>query len=203
MLLHGWERHQTQFHALGLALISAGYSVIIIQPPGHRGVKGERSSPAHFARALTAVIEDIGPPQLVVGHSMGGLAALLAGNQGASISCLATVGAPSDMATKIKEIANRLRLLPRACDFMNQAIEGFANLPVSQTSVACFSSSFCDGLLIMHDETDRQVAPSNVDVISSKWPSAETFTTRNLGHNRILQSVNVHDEILKLACRNL
>lgn len=196
VLLHGWEGHHSQFHPLGLALRQAGWRVALIEPPGHRGLAGERSSPVHFANALKDVLDDIGGAELVVGHSMGGLAALLAASQGANIQRLVSISAPSDAASSITTIADWLKIGLRARRHMNQAIEEFAGLPIADVDVEHMNFDWGNRLWIVHDQQDRHVNIRHAERIWRTWPRAHRITTHNLGHSRILCDRQLVEELV-------
>ncbi|HET7930674.1 MAG TPA: alpha/beta fold hydrolase, partial [Rhodanobacteraceae bacterium] len=78
LLAHGWSSYALRFLPWVRALCAAGYAVIAFDQPGHGRSDGGRCTLACFARTLRAVGERHGPFDAIVGHSMGGAAAMLA-----------------------------------------------------------------------------------------------------------------------------
>ena len=108
LLIHGWEGHHSQLHSIGSALLRKGFDVVMVDPPAHGDAAGDRASPQHFADTLKAVEKLVGPIQLLIGHSMGGLAATLAINQGLAVPYLVTVSTPADAGSTITGVADWL-----------------------------------------------------------------------------------------------
>ena len=107
MLIAGWEGHYTQFSALVPALHRAGWTVVTVDPPGHGTAEGRYSNPALFARALHVAATELGTPDVLIGHSMGGIAAMLAVHQGLNARQLVTVATPDAVAGPIDRFAGR------------------------------------------------------------------------------------------------
>ncbi len=77
MLVHGWESRAARLAVWVEPLLAAGFEVVAFDGPAHGDSAGRRANPMVFARAMGAVVERTGPVTACVGHSMGGLAALL------------------------------------------------------------------------------------------------------------------------------
>ena len=84
VLLHGYGEHSGLYHRLAVALNLAGYDVWALDHIGHGLTAGERgffpsvSALAENARALIRVVErSADRPLVLVGHSLGGVAASL------------------------------------------------------------------------------------------------------------------------------
>jgi pimeloyl-ACP methyl ester carboxylesterase len=74
LILHGWGSHAARFTTMVRALTDRGWRVLAPDAPGHGESHGSTSSLPQFIGALDAVIEQLGPVQALVGHSMGSLA---------------------------------------------------------------------------------------------------------------------------------
>lgn len=83
LLAHGWSSYALRFLPWVRALREAGYAVIAFDQPGHGRSDAGRCTLACFVRTLHHVADHFGPLVAMVGHSMGGTAAMLALADGA------------------------------------------------------------------------------------------------------------------------
>lgn len=199
LLIHGWEGHHTQLHALAGTLLKNGYSAVMVDPPAHGDAGGERASPQHFADALKSAANTVEPIRLLIGHSMGGLAATLAVSQGLQVSHLVTIAAPADVASTIDGLADWLKLSRAAQRHMRNRIEDFAGIPIAQVNTSATLAGYRGQLLITHDQNDRRVPVQHATRIRNSCPGAQLFLTSGLGHTRLLEDRTLCDEILSFA----
>ena len=77
VILHGWGSHAPRFVPLVEALVGDGWRVLAPDAPGHGQSTGKLSSLPQFITALDAIGLRFGPPDAVIGHSLGALAIAL------------------------------------------------------------------------------------------------------------------------------
>jgi len=77
VILHGWGSHAPRFVPLVEALVDDGWRVLAPDAPGHGQSTGKLSSLPQFITALDAIGLRFGPPDAVIGHSLGALAIAL------------------------------------------------------------------------------------------------------------------------------
>ena len=82
LCVHGWGGHAAQMTPFVEPLLRAGYRVVAFDAPAHGASGGKVSDPIAFARAIDAVAQAVGPISVVIGHSLGAAAALLATRDG-------------------------------------------------------------------------------------------------------------------------
>ena len=76
MLLHGWGGSANDMLPLAWAFARVGWRSVVFDMPGHgRAPRGE-SSLVEFLRAMRLVAGALGDPEIIVGHSFGGAAAV-------------------------------------------------------------------------------------------------------------------------------
>jgi pimeloyl-ACP methyl ester carboxylesterase len=54
-------------------------------------------------------------------------------------------------------------------------------------------------LLVVHDESDREVPFEAGATLASAWPGARLIKTQGLGHQRILRDPNVVDAVVRFV----
>jgi pimeloyl-ACP methyl ester carboxylesterase len=95
--LHGWGRSGADFAAVGHELAARGVGSLALDLPGF----GASPAPVlaggarHYAALLVPVLEEIGGPLVLVGHSFGGrVATVIAATHPALVSGVVLTGAP-------------------------------------------------------------------------------------------------------------
>src|SRR5262245_15435923 len=78
VLVHGWQGGASPLVTLAESLRAAGFRVALFDMPAHGEAAGWSTSGVEFLAILERVAAELGPLHAVVGHSLGGTAALLA-----------------------------------------------------------------------------------------------------------------------------
>jgi pimeloyl-ACP methyl ester carboxylesterase len=73
IILHGWGSSAARFTLMTEALQARGWRVLVPDAPGHGASPGNSSSLPQFIAALDAIAVRFGPPQALIGHSLGAL----------------------------------------------------------------------------------------------------------------------------------
>ena len=76
MLLHGWGGSANDMLPLAWAFARAGWRSVVFDMPGHGRSPRRESSLVEFLRAMRLVAGALGDPEIIVGHSFGGAAAV-------------------------------------------------------------------------------------------------------------------------------
>lgn len=82
LVVHGWTSEASFMMALAEPLRRSGYRVVLVDCPAHGRTREEQTTLIACARAVVEVVDILGPFDAVVAHSMGALAALMAGAGG-------------------------------------------------------------------------------------------------------------------------
>jgi pimeloyl-ACP methyl ester carboxylesterase len=200
VLVHGWEGRGAQLGAFVAPLVERGLRVVTFDAPGHGDAPLRRASVVEHARALLAVVERLGGEvHAVIGHSVGGAAALLATRLGLRAKRLALVAPPTSPARFAAGFARILGIDARVHAGMLLRLERRYGIAVADLDVRRDSASFGGELLVVHDEDDRVVPWSDGAAIASAAKNARLVTTRGLGHGRVLEAPAVVDEVTAFA----
>ncbi|HLU12678.1 MAG TPA: hypothetical protein VKZ64_01850, partial [Arenimonas sp.] len=186
LAMHGWEGRPSQFAALLPALLAAGRQVIAPygpeHQPGHRGF-------AHvlvFRQFLLEAAAELRGVESVIGHSMGGAAALLALRDGLSAERVLTLAAPSALAHSLLRSARGLSLTPRAHRRFRRLVDERVGLPARQIDVAPQVAGLPVPAMLVHDHDDGVVPVSEARRLRAALPNARLLLTRGLRHGRVL-----------------
>jgi pimeloyl-ACP methyl ester carboxylesterase len=194
-LLHGWGGRGASCASFVEPLIEAGFTAVAIDAPGHGESPAPRTSILHFAAALSAVVESVGPARALVGHSLGGAASSFAMRRGLASDRVVFVGAPAQPAEFFDVFLGRLGIPERLHAPIRAGVErdygfGWDDLRVAAPEKAPFGGADVPALVV-HDVDDAEVDYTNAGRIADAWPGAELVTTHGLGHHRVLRDRDV------------
>lgn len=199
VFIHGWAGHGIQFHRYFDGLIKAGFSVLTFDHVGHGKSDGNESSYFEFTDAVTRFIDQQRnlPIQAIVAHSFGASAV---------INCLFK----TQMNIKTILIAPALSLrnlleetfdrygVPLAIfkaylkDLEKKLGHEFAT-ENPKDLIKCISSD----MLIVHDTNDKAISYEESWKASLLQNNIRLYSTRGLGHIRILKDKQLIKEMVK------
>lgn len=201
LLAHGWDARASQFAPLVRELVSEGFRVVAFDAPAHGGSAGRRTYLVDWLRAFEALQQRYGAFEATIGHSFGGLAALVGVAGGLRSARLATIAAPADAAALLTQfqaalgysdaVSRRMRELFASRYFPGEP-DPFAWLSSVRRPVPAGVP-----LLIVHDRGDRLVPFAEAQRIAAAHPGARLVETSGLGHNRLLAADPVLDALLE------
>ncbi|WP_287815083.1 alpha/beta hydrolase [Pseudomonas sp.] len=196
LLMHGWEGRPTQFAVLTEALLLAGYSVVALEGPGHGRSRGSQAHVVLFAHALLEAAAELPPLRAVIGHSMGGAAALLASQWGLRAEALVTIAAPARILGMLRHFAAHVGLPARARSAFIRQVEGIVGLPAAQLDVSRYQLEMPG--LVVHAENDPLVPVAEARAIHQAWFDSRLLVVPDGGHQRLLADPGVIEAVLGL-----
>ncbi|MBA3497490.1 MAG: alpha/beta fold hydrolase [Gemmatimonadales bacterium] len=194
MLVHGWGSRAGRFSAMAGALAGAGFRVVAYDGPAHGRSTGRFASLPEFARALRAVGDIVGPVYGLVGHSLGGAAALLALRDGLAAERVVLLAAPADVTRFLTGLADQLRLSPTTRAAMRRNLETRLRMRWDELHLPTIARSLRPTALLLHDRDDPEVPYGDGEEIADAWPGARLVATSGLGHRAILRDPAVIEE---------
>ncbi|MGD9573326.1 MAG: alpha/beta fold hydrolase [Thermoleophilia bacterium] len=199
LLVHGWWSHAGRFATLAEAAATEGAEVIAFDAPGHGRSSGWRASMPEFARSLRAVAEAVGPVDAVIGHSLGGAAALFAMTRGLRVRRAVTIAAPADV-TGWADLFRDALDLPAPIDArMRRNLERRLALGWHELDVPAQLHTLDVPGLVVHDRGDPDIAFAEGELLARAWPGARFLSTEGLGHRAVLRDPGVVRDVLAFA----
>jgi pimeloyl-ACP methyl ester carboxylesterase len=189
VLAHGWNGRASQFATLVRELIAERYRVVAFDAPAHGDSAGRSTYLVDWRDVLGALQERYGRFEAIVGHSFGGLAALVSTAGGIETERVVTVAAPAAAETLLTQFQSTLRYPDRTSDALAQL---FARryFPGDADPFAWLSAVRRPlpgtPLLVIHDDADRRVPFTEASRIADANPGSRLLSTSGYGHNRIL-----------------
>ncbi|WP_271411696.1 alpha/beta hydrolase [Pseudomonas sp. Q1-7] len=199
LLMHGWEGRPTQFAALIVALVEAGYGVVALDGPAHGRSPGREANVVLFARALLEAAGELPPLHAVIGHSMGGASAMLASQMGLRAKALVSISAPSRILGPIRSFASFMGLPPKARAHFVSQVEHHAGIPAAHLDVQRYQMDIPG--LVVHAEDDPLVPAADAQVIHDAWFDSQLLRLERGGHQRLLADGRLVKAVLALLAQ--
>lgn len=202
VMAHGWGSTHGKMVPVAEPLLRAGHPVFLFDIRHH----GD-SPPApfvtvrHFRDDITAAageMKELFPdrPIVLVGHSMGGSAGVLAATSGAPLHGLVTIGSPADLWQVWAHHLDEKRL-PGA--FIVRLLQPFwrrrVGVPFRTLRPEEKARELGIPLLVIHGELDESVTVSHARVLAEANGTA-AFIMEEEDHNRLLENPELHGRLL-------
>jgi pimeloyl-ACP methyl ester carboxylesterase len=186
LLVHGFEGNRAQFGAIIEALVERGYSAVALDVPAHGESAGDELTAVKFIAAIERTLTRLGPVHAVIGHSMGGAMSLFSVAHSGGAGRVALISAPSSLKRELLRFASAVGLSERGSRAFIASVEAHVGRPAADFDVRHIVGKVDLPLLLIHDQTDRQVPVLEASRNARMLGGAELLVTRGLGHNRLL-----------------
>lgn len=197
LLAHGWSSYALRFLPWVHALRKAGYAVVAFDQPGHGRSDEGRCTLACFARTLCTIAEQSGPFNAIVGHSMGGTAAMLALADGAVASRMVLISPAADPDAATARFARKVGLVGGIVPRIQRHLEVQTGVTVRELTAHLRVPALAVPALVIHDLADTEVPWEEGESYARLWPGARLLSTTGLGHSRIVNDAATIDAGLR------
>ncbi len=214
ILAHGWSNNSNQMLPVARALHSTGFAVLLYDARGH-GVSGKDGpiTIAKFAEDVIAAIgylearSDVDATRLgVVGHSMGGSAAILAASADPRIRVVISSSAFADPTALTLDFM-RVFHIPRYpfLQLISYFIERWLGSTMSAVAPLNRVGEITVPLLLLHGDSDRFIPPLNMDLLYERGDQryAKRAMIRGRGHSDILRDPVYSSQIVTFLSKHL
>lgn len=192
LIAHGWTSEASFMAVIAEQLRRAGFRVVAFDQPAHGKSARMEASLIDCARALRQVADALGPIEFAVTHSMGGLAALLAGVGGSPIgppypfARYVLIASPNRFKTVTDEFAHEVGLAAEARRAFERHIERISHRELASFTAADLLATMRRPALVIHARDDSEVAFAHAEEIAARCPLAELQAIEAGGHRTIL-----------------
>ncbi len=205
LLVHGWGTNSSGPLQLAPSLVAEGHAVVALDVRGHgRSDSGDFVSLRHFRDDVSRTVEVLkrrfpDAKIVVVGHSMGGAAALLVSADGGPIDRLAMIAAPYDIydATRIWLAQRKLPGGPVIAVF-RLLWRRRIGVPYDRIHPGGRAADVRIPFLVVQPDGDRQV-PIREGQRLAKALGGEAHIIENSGHSDVLARPEVHAMIARFV----
>lgn len=193
LLVHGWEGTSAQLAPWGRALAGRGFRATALDLPAHGRSSGRRTNLVEIAGVIERIAEQLGgAPEVVVAHSLGAAATVIALARGLGVRRALLVAPPAELEPFADLFASWLGLDARVRARLQERIEDTIGAEWAKISPVRLARQLgVVPALVVHDERDREVPIAHGRALAAAWPGARLLETRGLGHNRILAAPEV------------
>ena len=184
LLVHGWESNASRWEPMFPYLQKSGSTILAIDGPAHGLSSGVECNVPQYADFINTVFQKY-EPQILIGHSLGGLTCLYFQHQfkATSLQKIVLLGSPSDLVVIIQNYANLLSLNKKVIQLMYAYfLQRFKINPTEFTGTNLASTLSVLGIL-SHDTDDKAVHFSESKKIALGWKKATFIETKGLGHS--------------------
>jgi pimeloyl-ACP methyl ester carboxylesterase len=199
LLLHGWESNSGRWRNYVKALHKSGFTVYAIDAPASGKSGGKQLNALLFSEAVATFTREVAAPYMVVGHSLGGAAAVFSSAMldAPAPQKMVLLGVFAESTRVIHDFAALLALTDTVVEAIFKTVERRTGLPMQGYSVVQKVATLrqVQGLVI-HD-TDDNVAPlAEGALIADSW-GADFIQTSGFGHR--LQDKSVVQAVVAFA----
>ena len=194
MLLHGWGGSANDMLPLARAFAGAGWRSVVFDMPGHGRSTQRESSLVEFLRAMRLVAGALGTPEIVVGHSFGGAAAVFGITElGLPVRAAVLFSPAPGPAYYVDRFVRAVGLPAERTDGMVRQLVERVGRPMESLDAVVAARSTDVPALIVHDPRDREVSFEFAKQMQEAWRGSRLMPAPSLGHKRILSDATMID----------
>jgi alpha-beta hydrolase superfamily lysophospholipase len=202
VLVHGWGSSHGRMTLLAEPLLEAGYPVFLFDVRRHgESYDAPYVTVRHFRDDTRSAVREMKAayphrPLVLMGHSMGGSAAVLAVAEGAPVDGLITVAAPADLWGVWADFFDQRGLPGR---WVTRILQPFwryrAGVPFDSVGPELRVSEVNIPFLILHGDKDRNVSLDHGHLLA-QGAGTDVVVMEGEGHNDVLGKAELHREVL-------
>lgn len=195
LLVHGWESNAARWKNKINHFIKEDFNIIALDAPAHGASGGKLFNALLYAEFIN-VVAKIHTPEIIIGHSVGGMASVFFQQkyQLGSLNKMVLLGAPSEFSSILKNYIKLLGYNTRIEKQLHRVILKKFGAKPSDFSTSKFSKDINSEGLIIHDVKDMIIPYSDAKRINKTFKNSKLITTEGLGHS--LNSTSVTKNIL-------
>jgi len=192
LLVHGWTSEAAFMCAFADYLCRRGVRCVLLDLPAHGQSAGHRTNLMDCAQAVHEVAQVLGPVRFAVGHSIGGLAALVAGEGRRPLphpipfEAYVLVSVPDRFADVTRRFGHDQGLSSAALNDFERRLERLAQRKIADFTGSNFLAAIDRPSLLLHARDDQEVPFADAERIAATVPSAHVHALDGLGHRAIL-----------------
>lgn len=193
LLAHGWESNSARWKPLIDNLKKQEYNIIAVDAPAHGRSGSKQFNAILYSEFINVVVKKFNP-DIIVGHSVGGMAAIFYQHKykNLNLAKLVLLGAPSNFYGVFRRYVKMMSYNKIISKQMGEIIlNKYGQLP-DYFSAAEFSKSINTSGLIIHDERDRVIPYKDAKHFEQHYKNAQLISTQGLGHSLNNETVFEH-----------
>lgn len=201
LLAHGWESNSARWKNKINHFKKEGFNIIALDAPAHGNSESKVFNALLYSEFINVVASKYNP-EIIIGHSVGGMATIFFQQkyQLESIKKIVLLGAPSEFKGVLKNYINLLGYNKKIEKHLDKIIiERFGSAP-SDFSTSKFAKDVEAEGLIIHDTKDTIIPYSDAELIKKGLKNSKLISTPGFGHS--LNDKSVTNHILEFISEN-
>lgn len=193
LLAHGWESNTHRWEALINQLIQLDYTVAALDAPAHGASGGKQFNAILYSECIHVAAKHY-KPQVLIGHSVGGMASAFYQHsyKNEALDKLVLLGAPSELTGVFERYVEMMGYNGKIENGLNSLITERFNKQPSYFSIAEFVKTIHTKTLIIHDVEDKIIPFSDAELIAENHNNVDFISTQGFGHGLRNNEVNTH-----------
>lgn len=183
LLAHGWESNSSRWNYILEDLKAQDYNIIALDGPAHGKSGGKQFNAILYSEFINVVAKKF-QPEVVIGHSVGGMASVFCmyNHNLPFVKKMVLLGAPAHFTgvfSRYKSMMGYNKRISNGLD--NIVLNRFGN-PVDYFSAANFTKAIDAEGLIIHDKKDKIIPYEDGQLFANRYKNSELITTSGFGH---------------------
>lgn len=190
LLVHGWEATSLDFFKMIPVLVDNGYEVIAFDGPAHGNSGGERTHLVDFKEVTLQVIEQIGVPYGIIGHSLGGAAVVfMLMEHDVHVEKLVAIAIPT-VGKRFFEMAFEFMKIPVKMQtaFFDEMALKFGERIEKYNMIERKDKIRADNILVIYDDEDKIMSAKDTLDFLALHPEVKHLNIRKAGHYGIIRN---------------
>jgi len=191
LLVHGWTGEAAFMSAFAEYLCRRGLRTVLLDLPAHGQSAGRQTTLMDCAHAVHEVAGAMGPIRFAIGHSIGALAVLVAGEgrhpmpSPRVFEAYVLVSMPDRFGDVTRRFGDEQALSPAALRAFERQLERLAERTIGDFTGSNLLTATGRPTLLLHARDDQEVPFTDAERLSA-MPGAELQAFDGLGHRMIL-----------------
>lgn len=192
LLVHGWTGEAAFMSAFAEYLCRRGIRCVLVDLPAHGQSAGHETNLMDCARVVQDVARSLGPLRFAIGHSIGGLALLVAGEGKhpmpgpVTFEAYVLVAIPDRFADVTRRFGDDHGLSAPGLRAFERRLEQLAQRRIADFTGSNFLTAIERPSLLLHARDDQEVPFADAERMAAEVPNVELTALDGLGHRAIL-----------------
>ena len=197
LLVHGWNGRSGQFSTLIDRLSKEGFDITAIDLPGHGKSDSGQTSLPQITDVLSEIAEKLGPFDVLIAHSFGGVAGLNSIRLGVNYQKIVLISLGGYKVRPMFE--NFVGLFDLDKRYYADRLLDLAETRFGVNPLEFGPNEFADKImtetLLVHCNDDLESKSDISIMVHEKMPNSQLYLTNNLGHRKLLGNAEVIQRI--------
>ncbi len=199
LLAHGWESNASRWDYILSNLKAQDYNIIALDAPAHGRSGGKQFNAVLYSEFINVVAQKF-QPEVLIGHSVGGMASVFSmhNHQLPSVKKLVLLGAPAHFTGVFSRYKTMMGYNNKISNGLDKIVLERFGKSVDYFSAATFTESIEAQGLIIHDKKDKIIPYEDAQLFASRYKNSELISTKGFGHGlkdesltpRIIEFIN-------------